>query len=708
MNARNRFDAARRVRRMARLAPRAALIAVVVSMVAAQPAYAYVDPSVMTYAIQALAGVVVALSAVAGVAFRKTRRAIFRALGIDENARKEVEPDVHRVVDGVAIPNDNEPFAVDVPVRSSESAPSRRVPERLRWRVRFAFALAIAAFCSFTLFVVAPIEIVSMSADSLVLGLEDVAGYVVAAAVVLAIIAALALSALRGRAFATGIMVVAAVGVMSWVQAMFLNGGLPIADGAEVVWGDFTANFVASAIVWVIVLAAAVFAGVLFGRAARLGAVAISVALVIVQAVGVGSIMLDPDRMAAKQALPETVVCTEDGLFELSSKSNVVMMVLDTYDTQFLDEAFADDPSLRALFEGFTYYRNSTGSMIPTAYAVPYLLTGERLEAGEPFGDYLANRYLESDMLSDVSEAGYSIGVYSDSLGLTEYPDAMRKVAPLTMNLHPIAADQVDPVGTVAVLAKCALYRDMPWALKPGLWFYTDEVNDALVRDTGASASTVYQMDDVAYYEKLRDLGLSLSDDAPAGAFRMIHLLGYHYPYVMNENGEADEDATALEQSEGALRIAGEYLNQMKKLGVFDSSTVIITADHGKWYLTDTYLDQPTSPIILYKPAADGADAGSSGSVPLRTSDAPVGHVDLPPTIIGAVGGDVAAYGDGNPIDAYEGADPERRRLYDMTISDFTKNVAIAEYAIEGDVSDMANWHLTGTEWKLVDQRSAE
>ncbi|MCI6845423.1 MAG: hypothetical protein MR874_11825, partial [Coriobacteriaceae bacterium] len=46
----------------------------------ARPALAYVDPSVMTYTIQALAAVAVALSAVLGVAFRRTRRVIMRLL----------------------------------------------------------------------------------------------------------------------------------------------------------------------------------------------------------------------------------------------------------------------------------------------------------------------------------------------------------------------------------------------------------------------------------------------------------------------------------------------------------------------------------------------------------------------------------------------------------------------------------------------------
>ena len=69
-----------------------------------QPAWAYVDPSVMNYTIQALAGVAVALSAVAGVVFRRTRRKLFKLLGLDENRNKEVEAPVHRLApDGSAI-----------------------------------------------------------------------------------------------------------------------------------------------------------------------------------------------------------------------------------------------------------------------------------------------------------------------------------------------------------------------------------------------------------------------------------------------------------------------------------------------------------------------------------------------------------------------------------------------------------------------------
>lgn len=58
---------------------------------------AYIDPSVMTYVIQAVAGIVIAAGAVVGIYWRKAKRKINDKLGVDENRKKEVESDEIRV-----------------------------------------------------------------------------------------------------------------------------------------------------------------------------------------------------------------------------------------------------------------------------------------------------------------------------------------------------------------------------------------------------------------------------------------------------------------------------------------------------------------------------------------------------------------------------------------------------------------------------------
>ena len=56
--------------------------------------FAYVDPSVMSYTVQAIAGVAIALGVVFGVVWRKVKKGANKALGRDENSGKEIEEDI--------------------------------------------------------------------------------------------------------------------------------------------------------------------------------------------------------------------------------------------------------------------------------------------------------------------------------------------------------------------------------------------------------------------------------------------------------------------------------------------------------------------------------------------------------------------------------------------------------------------------------------
>lgn len=60
---------------------------------------AYIDPSVMTYSIQAIAGVVIAVGAVVAVFWRKAKKKVSDKLGLENNTKKEVEDEIIVVED---------------------------------------------------------------------------------------------------------------------------------------------------------------------------------------------------------------------------------------------------------------------------------------------------------------------------------------------------------------------------------------------------------------------------------------------------------------------------------------------------------------------------------------------------------------------------------------------------------------------------------
>ena len=680
------------------------VISAVAYLTLAQPAFAYVDPSIMTYTIQALAGVAVALSTVFAVAFRRVRKKQVNLQGIDENANKEVEGKVQCTADAQVLAQADE----QARAYKRGDAARKKGAGKISLSRRIVMAVLVSAFFAFTIFFVAPVEIVFGNSGGLMLSAKSLWPAALPVTLVVFAVLAIVLSCLRGRAFNIVLLIVFSLGLAAYLQAFLLNGVLPIADGRDVDWGIYWRRTAASCVMWVVVIAAPLILSHFFRSGTRVAATLLSVLLVIMQAVGVGSLMVSPAASSygsaegAGASYPnDGFNVTEEGLFDVSDKSNVVVFVLDTYDTKMLQQAVADRPGMLDDFTGFTWYQNSTGSMIPTEFAVPFLLTGQTPQVGEGFETYYDNRYLRSDFLEDMNAAGYSLGLYSDTIQYEYTPkgEGWKQIGSQTINLHPLSADKaMDFNGAVGALTQMGLYRDAPWILKPLLWFNTDEINQAIVNDVDqAPGNTPYKMDDAGYYDALKSTKLSVDDDNSGqnGSFRFIHLLGTHVPYVLGEDGKvaADGTATLETQAIGSMKMVSEYIDQLKQIGQYDNTTIVVTADHGEWYFTDTPIDHTSVPIMLVKPA-QSADADAQ---PLQVSHVPVSHMDFQATILKAMGADYSKYG--TPMD--EVTDAPRTRYYYMTTHVNGHDGDCLKWEIDGDALDFSTWHLTGDKWTV-------
>jgi hypothetical protein len=671
-------------------------------LVPAAPALAYVDPSVMTYTIQALAAVAVALSAVLGVAFRRTRKALMRLLRIDEGAGRVAEPAVSRI----------EPAgkpAADAAAREALAAAggaARGGKERdqkasVKWPKRLLLALLISVSLVITYFVVAPFELLAANTADLTYGLDAVWPVLVRAAVIVAVVLALVVSVIRGRAFDVVLALVSAVTLCGYLQAMFLNGTLPITNGGLVDWGLYKEPMVVSFVVWAALIAVAVVFAVWKPSVSRLSNAVLAGALIIIQSVAIASIWLNPDTAPVPKS--QETVYTEQGLFDVSSKKNVVVIVLDMTDTQYVEETYADNPTMFDALDGFTWYQNSVGSLAPTRYGCSYLLTGQLPQEGEDFQDYVKSSVSRSTYLKDINNLGYDIGVYSDA-GSVSHGDPSA-FAGLAKNVHPLddgGESGLDERGTVRVMYKAALYRDLPWMIKPFLWYYTDELNQKMStpkEEQEDLGDVPYNFDDPSFYSQLKARGLSVNDDGETGSFRFIHLTGAHFPYTMDAEGErVDGETTYDQQLLGAFKIVSTYLDDLKELGVYDNTTVIVTADHGRIdFMSDTPIERPTSPILFVKPA--GA-AHTGLSIDATT---PVWAPDVLATVIDqASNGDqalVAKYG----TPAYNVAatfDDKRQRAFDAPTWDGNYTPHMYQFSVVGPVEDWNSWQLTGVTWE--------
>ena len=175
-------------------------------------------------------------------------------------------------------------------------------------------------------------------------------------------------------------------------------------------------------------------------------------------------------------------------------------------------------------------------------------------------------------------------------------------------------------------------------------------------------------------------------------------MLGSHYPFNYDEevNDLGQDNSDVFKQSQGAIHIVSEYVRQLKELGVYDDTTIIITADHGYWTITEEPIKETSTPIMFIKPA----QSAELDAQPIRVDEKPVSHLDLQATVLDAMGLDYSEY---TQRDEYEGysmfgpIDEDRKRLYLTTDSlpDLTET-QFREYLIDGNSLEFSNWSETG------------
>ncbi len=550
----------------------------------------------------------------------------------------------------------------------------------------------------FTLFVVAPYEILAGNQASLTYGLADAWQVFVLPAIVMVAIGTIVLTLMRGNLFNLVALVVFGIGLATYIQVAFLNGTLPSADGATIDWTQYKTVTLGTLIVWLAVCIGPWAVSNLNRKLTQNVCALVAAALVLVQAVGVGSLFVnaysfdgngvDSDFYYAKT--PYKV--TTEGLYTVSEKKNVIVFVLDMYDTNDLTAALNEKPDLLNEMTGFTWYQNDLAAITPTREAIPSLLTAQSPVAGESFFDYQDSRYKKGNYIGAIDDAGYSVGAYSDSLPST-LPYFMKHLINAKTSDEMRELNSVNVEGTLKSLWMCSMFRDLPWALKPFFWFYTDDINQAMTnRESSENALTPYTIDDATYYQELINIGLSATDDGEKGAFRFIHLMGAHYPYTLDENSQLSSGVTRVQQSIGSMNIVSEYIRQLKALNLYDNATIIITADHGYFASTEPFalLDEAVTPIMMVKPA-ENADVASA---PLQTSNQPVCNIDALPTAVADMG-DVDAPTNGTNILTQDNAN---RTRYFCSLSKDANQVehGYVQYEVQGDANDIDNWTPTG------------
>jgi hypothetical protein len=548
-----------------------------------------------------------------------------------------------------------------------------------RFRERLLMAALIAAGIAFTLVVFGCIDLFVTNRVLFAYSLLDILPAILGLFVLLTVVLAALMLVWRGRVFDLVASLFAGLLVMLYLQGNFLNLDFGVLVGDNFPWQNYAKEAVLNSAVWLVVVLIPLMVRIVSQKVWRGLVLFVPALLIAMQLVGIVSITAGTDVFSRP---PEEAYLAEDGLYELGSEQNIVIISIDSIDQRYVNELLTAEPDFfDGKLDGFTRFNNNINHYAATYPSVLDMLTGQRYEPGLPKEQFVNQTWEQSTFLPELHAGGYKV-----ALGLNDpenLPDA-NVVAGYVDNVK-TGALYVNQTMAVRRLVRLSCFRYLPHVFKSSLWMSTDSfTQDAYHRDG-------FDDKDDIFYRQLTTVGLHVGDSPRH--FTFFHLRGVHEPYIFDENFQPISDSSqvsAAQVTKADFTLVFEFLDQMRALGLYDNACIIITGDHGvssagRNASLQRGMSDPLVTALFVKPA------GSHGT-PLQQNSAPVSTDNLHATVLKNAGLDASSW----PPDYFavpEDADIVRDYYW---INKSPRGWQLDIMEVRGDANDFKNWKRVG------------
>ncbi|MCM1049370.1 MAG: hypothetical protein NC433_13200 [Clostridiales bacterium] len=529
---------------------------------------------------------------------------------------------------------------------------------------------------TFMLCIFGPSEIFFANVTGFQFVYGDFGGYMAVLALAAAIILTAIIAFLPDKIHGLLLSLVFGISLAGYIQVMFLNKNLDLLGMNPEGYKTQTGGAIFNAIIWLVIIAAVVvFSFIKFDMWKKLVA-GLSAFLLCIQLVALISLLVSADENAYRHPTEDVYFFSGEEQYTVSADKNVIVLVLDYFSNQYLAPLEQAYPGATDFLHDFTYYSNMDCTYYGTYPSLVHMITGREIEPSKPINEWFVDIWQDEktkDFYSALAQNDYKFNLYTAEAAYICGMNDVKMLDGMVSNVINVKQDMdVNYKLLFKTMVKMSSYRMFPEFLKPLFYTNMSEYEDIVIIKKNRTYHNNYE-----FYDGLKEKGLQA--DKNSNYVIIQHLMGTH-EYTTGENCEAKDDSTLEETAKGCMVLVEEYLNQLKELGVYDNSTIIITADHG---------GERDSQVIFYI-----KEPGESHEV-MPVTNAPASFNEFMPTIAKAAGLDSSAYGQ----TIYDfSSDELRERTVWIKKSDFANYPVVQCYTglKEGDLNVYYGYTYTG------------
>lgn len=485
----------------------------------------------------------------------------------------------------------------------------------------------VSFLLGFMLVIFGPAEIFFANVSEFEFLYGEFAGYMALFFLGILIVLTIVLTLLPEKIHRIVLSVLFAISVAGYLQVMVLNKNLDLLgvnpDGYHVP----PAQGILNLLIWLVVLAGVIVLAVRKTEIWKKVVMYLSILLIGMQAAALVSLLLTAPGEAYKRAKGDDRLWGKDQ-YTVSADKNIIVFVLDYFSSLYLQQMLAVYPDGADCLHDFTYYSNADCTYYGTFPSMEHMLTGCEVDTTISNDEWLKNSWnndLTVEFYQEMHANNYNMNVYTTDVHVLSAGNGCGILRDRISNITDEPREvEINTGLLLRTLSKMSGYRMAPDLIKPR--FYTNVSEYSLIVQELGEGITHTNSD---FYAKLQEDGLKADDSANYFIFQ--HLIGTH-EFNTDINGNYQEKTSVEETARGCMTIMEAYLDELKRLGVYDDATIIITADHGGDWKEDLQV------IYFVKQPGEKHDVSP-------VTNAPISHCDMLPTVAQMAGIDHAKYG---------------------------------------------------------------
>jgi hypothetical protein len=279
----------------------------------------------------------------------------------------------------------------------------------------------------------------------------------------------------------------------------------------------------------------------------------------------------------SKDANLEPVSLTDIARF--SSERNLLILVMDTFQSDVLDVIARQDPTVRTKLDGFQFYPDTLGVAPSTYLTMPAFHSGEKYNQMMSLQEFYELGVREGSFLAELAQNGYQVDIVNPIASAC--PDRMN-ICKHQENL--LLHEEQVTLTEAFRLADLGFLRAIPGLLK--IWAFEGTSGPvARIRSETPLTGLEHRIFQGNTVQKLIADNLWVDNGPPTA--KLVHLLNTHPPFMFDADCEFIGVTSVIDRSHMtdqtvcALRWFDYLLESMRASGVYDNSMIILAADTG-------------------------------------------------------------------------------------------------------------------------------